>query len=308
MRKLAKWFYQRSRTTRILLTSLAIAIPSYFSAYSFLVAATDSLGKRWGLAIQAVVFILIFTLIVAAYRYMALLHDEFKRTQEDRLASLLHAYAHIDRLTTENLARLDCSEEFFASTYVASEADLQKIVEAAYATLEAAFGKAPRIAERIDFEVTFMTISYKDNKLTVPACANREGRSPRSMILRQKDPDLYDNTITATVYREPRPSIHIIEDTWKPEVGYQELYAGQTQRIRSSIVFPVLSQRNELLGTLVAHCDRAGFFRQEDRRYWSDMLEIFARRLALVKAKLDALHTKRMKSGVLSISLGEPPF
>lgn len=136
--------------------------------------------------------------------------------------------------------------------------------------------------------MTFMTKSYGDGYITIPAAANRDGRAPRSMVLRAQNPQLYEDTVTASIYRASRPSPVIVEDTGT-DAHYAELYAGQKQRIRSSIIYPVLSDSNELLGTLVVHCDRAGFFGSCKTKYWFDLFEIFAKRLALEKMKLDRL-------------------
>ena len=134
-----------------------------------------------------------------------------------------------------------------------------------------------------------MAKSYVDGYITIPACANRDGRAPRSMVLRQRDNQIYDKTVTAALYRDDRPCIRIIEDTASHEAKYEELYPKETERIRSTVVFPVLSNTNVLLGTMVAHCDRTNFFRHRDEKYWTDLFEIFAKRLALVKLKLDLM-------------------
>jgi hypothetical protein len=78
----------------------------------------------------------------------------------------------------------------------------------------------------------------------------------------------------------------IVEDTLAPGAGYDEPYPGQTNRIKSSVVYPVLSSRNAVLGTLVVHCDKVRFFRTGEGRYWREVLEIFAARIALERARL----------------------
>jgi GAF domain-containing protein len=297
MHRIVIWFNNLPRLAQTVLSASTIAVPFYFGALlHHLVSETARLDHGMGLALHAAIFILLFTVIVALGRHFALVRDDLQRLREERLASLLHAHAHMDRLVTAALERLDASVKDFYDTFVASVGDLQRIVEATYATLEAAFGKSPIVTERIDFEVTFMTLSYVDMKITIPACANREGRAPRSMLLRKDNSEIYENTVTATVFREARPAVHIIEDTRKPAANYQEIYPNETDRIRSSIVFPVLSNKNELLGTLVVHCDSVAFFQECDKKYWSELLEVFAKRLACAKAKLDALTELRRTS------------
>ena len=41
--------------------------------------------------------------------------------------------------------------------------------------------------------------------------------------------------------------------------GYAQLYPGELERLQSSVIYPILSDTNELLGTLVVHCDKTGF-------------------------------------------------
>ena len=67
------------------------------------------------------------------------------------------------------------------------------------------------------------------------------------------------------------------------------MYAGQLDRIKSSVVYPVLSDKSELLGTVVIHCNRAGFFRTAEERFWTKLIEPYAKRIALEKIKFDYL-------------------
>jgi hypothetical protein len=134
-----------------------------------------------------------------------------------------------------------------------------------------------------------MTKSYIDGFITIPAAANRDGRQPRSMVLRAKNPVIYDDTVTAQVYEETRPRPHIIADTEGEGEDYAELYDDQKERIQSSIIYPVLSDTHELLGTLVVHCNKKDFFSSADARYWTDLLEVFEKRLALIKKRMDWL-------------------
>jgi hypothetical protein len=291
--RLVKWWLGLSDGWRLLLGALGTAVPFYFAAYlSFSVATAAQLGQPLSLVVHAVGFIVLLTFVVGIQRYLAHAYDQMTDAEQARMAVRLHAYAHLDRLVVRDVQRITASpatSQHFAERFVSSRGALQELVEAAYNAFEAAYGTSAKTEERIDFEVTFMTRSYEDGHITIPACANRDGRAPRSMVLRQQQHDIYENTVTAAVYREPRPAIHIVEDTASPPGQYQELYPGQTKRIRSSIVYPVLSGMNELLGTLVVHCDRTGFFKNADEKYWTDLLEIFAKRLALVKLKLDKL-------------------
>ena len=168
---------------------------------------------------------------------------------------------------------------------LASLDHIQDLIESLYEVVQSQFGQPGSLLNAIDFEVTFMTRSYVDKQLTIYAHQNRENRAPRSLLLREKASDIYDCTITAQIYRETRPEIHIVEDTFKDL--YAEVYPGQRDRIKSSVVFPVLSDRNELLGTIVVHCNRSGFFRNAEAEFWRKLLEIYAKRIAYEKVSVD---------------------
>jgi GAF domain-containing protein len=291
MKRFVVWYDSRSQIVRTLLGSLAIAVPFYCSGLlQHSIGQVAKTGGVYPLAAHATVLIVLVTIVVTMARVVSLVRESLYQEEQARRTALMRAYAYTDRLICMRLAdarRTPIEKSTFIDVLCTSRDSIQRLVEAAYSTFEAAFGAGMTSDERIDFEVTFMTRSYDDGEITIPACANREGRTPRSMVFRQDNQKIYDNTVTAQIYREARPSIHVVENTDEPD--YDELYPGQKARIRSSIVFPVLSDTNELFGTLVVHCDRPGYFRRHDSKYWTDMLEIFAKRIALDKARMDVL-------------------
>ena len=293
MRRAVIWFSGLSLGFRLLISSLATAIPFYFSAYlSYSLTQTATLGGTTELGIHVAVFIVLLTAVVFISLYFISIRNELRDEDQSRIALQLHAYTFVDRLISKSLQTLQFGSDLsdaFIHRFVVSLSDLQDIVTSAYNSFEAAYGKSRGSNNRVDFEVTFMTKSYKDFKITIPASANRDGRAPRSMVLRKQNTDIYDCTVTAIIYNEPRPAIHIVEDTQADKNAYTELYPGQINRIRSSIIYPVLSDTNELLGTLVVHCDKGGFFSKTDEKFWTDVLEIFAKRIAYVKTKMDIL-------------------
>jgi GAF domain-containing protein len=163
------------------------------------------------------------------------------------------------------------------------------LVKSLYEVMSSAYS-GEWVDEKINFEVTFMTRSYLDQGITIAAWANSDGQSPRSLLARRSNPKLYDSTVTAELYRDEeigRASPRIIEDTADPVYRYQAVYPNQKERIKSSIIWPILSDETRLLGTLVVHCDKPNFFLQKDERYWSQILSVFARRIALEKLRLD---------------------
>lgn len=311
MRTLILWVDRLPLGLRLVLGALATALPFYFAALlSYLVASEAALGRPYGLALHASVVVVLLTLVVFAGRYAAVVRSALREDLERRRAALMHAYTFVDRFETQRLHAIHptaATADPFVNSFVTSVDELQQIVYAAYQTFEAAFGKGIDASDRVDFEITFMTKSYNDGRITIPAYANREGRAPRSMLLRASETDIYERTVTAVIYREPRPSMRIIPDTSNRESEYQELYPGQRQRIKSSIIFPVLSDTNELLGTLVAHCDKTNFFLHDHEKYWDDMMEIFAKRIALIKRKMDVLSHIRSR-GQREMTVEIPDF
>jgi hypothetical protein len=168
---------------------------------------------------------------------------------------------------------------------------MNKAVSELYETLEAEYGTSVSIDERIEFEVTFMTKSLRDQKITIAAWANRDGRAPKSLAKRSFDSELYSETETAKLYDDENRTVRIIETTAIKD--YKELYPGQKTRIRSSIIYPVLDDAFDLLGTLVVHCDQDGFFKSNNAKFWRELLEPYTKRLALARIaaeKLTVLH------------------
>jgi GAF domain-containing protein len=130
------------------------------------------------------------------------------------------------------------------------------------------------------------------------------------MNTRETNPKRYENTETAAIYREESPRGRIIEDTESHD-DYAELYPGQKARIKSSIIWPVLSANNVLVGTLVMHCDRAQFFKKSEAKFWREVCEVFAKRLAQEKLRLDKAVLLREDGSITAIGANnwpEPPF
>lgn len=254
--------------------------------------AQDSFGASVPRFVTVGAFFLVgavlFGLVAGAVRAVALVEAEKDRTQRD---ALLYAASAMDQHISERAARLRTLNRLDVLSTADWHIDgIKLIVRRLYQLLEAKYGQSALLAERVTFEVTFMTRSYKDGLITIPAFANRSEREPVSMGKRRDTPNIYDNTYTAMVYREALtgvPAPKLIEDTAEPAEKYQELYPAQRERIRSLFVAPVLTDGNIMLGTLVAHCDRAGFFSQEDRKFWCDLVDTFGRRVAYEKLCLD---------------------
>lgn len=165
--------------------------------------------------------------------------------------------------------------------------NMQLSIQCCYDFFESAFTNKGQLVNEIKFEVTFMTKSYIDSEITIPCSANKEGRSPTSMLLRADNSKIYADTETAKIYEMKHPVMILIEDTSLETNKYKEIYQDQKKRIKSSVILPVLSQNNELLGTLVVHCNQASFFKKNRYQFWSELLDMFAVELGYYKEMLD---------------------
>lgn len=295
MHRIVIWYNKLSSFHKIVINSFSIAIPFYVSPYLG-VYLGDNLKIDQPLYTLLVggIFIVWFTIIISFSKIFKLYQERIKAQTELEKETLYQAYTICDRILTHRLSFINehrNDSNGYASILITSKREIQEIVDAAYYTFESTYGKAFNDdQERINFEVTFMAKSYSDGNITIPASANKDGRSPISMLLRKDNAKIYDNTITASMFRDENPTIKIIEDTSATNTNYRALYINQLDRIKSSIIFPVLSDSNELLGTLVVHCDYPNFFLNSKKKFWINLLEIFAKRIALEKVKMDLLH------------------
>lgn len=243
---------------------------------------------------HAAILFSIFIVVGLGSHQIRMAQERLNARRNSRIETLVYAESLIDQYVTETCRTAELAIEengtSLVAAFVASPSRIQQLVTKVYQVFESRFAESGQMQNRINFKVTFMTKSFRDGEITIPAYANRAGRAPTSMQERPARPKLYENTVTASIYREPHPKMQIIPDTHDKTVRYAELYAGQKDRIRSSIVYPILSSQNKLLGTLVVHCDRPCFFAEDERKFWEDLLHIFARRLAYEKVKIDAVH------------------
>ncbi len=298
--RLFKSYEKLSNWPKIFLNTLAISIPFYFAAFlSSSVAEAYKATIKFNLLIHVAIFGVLITIIAFFYRILLFYYKAYINEGIIEHNALFNAFALCDRRIIQNHKII---KEAFANPnnklgdLIASIDRIQDIIDDAYRTFEAVYGDQNKSGERIDFEVTFMTKSYVDGKITIPCSANRSGRKPRSMILRKDNINIYDDTETVKLYLSKRPDPIIIPDTSSPE--YAEIYHKQKERIKSSIIYPVLCEDNILLGTLVVHCDKPLFFNIEKQKFWSDLLEIFAKRISIEKNKLDLFYVFSKGSSV----------
>lgn len=311
MRKLVKWFAHMSIWPKLFFSAVFTAIPSYFAAFlSSSVAEILKAGGSFVLVIHAAVVLSLLTFLIFLFRLFAFYNSQYLESNKRIQENLLHSYTICDRTIIDKIKRINetkIDSNNFIPVFVTSLPNIQSIVSVFYSFLESEFGKSFNHEDRIDFEVTFMTKSYINGEITIPASANKQGRSPHSINIQHSNPALFSTTVTANIYRNPKPEPVIVEDTEDPKANYVELYPGQKKRIQSSIIYPVLSDRNILLGTLVAHCDRKSFFKNSELKTWTDLFEIYSKKIALEKVKMDLIYGNDTGLQNIGIKL-EPPF
>ena len=292
IKRLFKIYEKLTNWPKIFLNTFAVSIPFYFSAFlSSSVAKAYDATIEYSILIHFSIFAILITIITFFYRILLFYYNAYINEAIIEHNALFNAFTLCDRRIIQNhkiIKNAFSNPDNLLGNLIASVDRIQEIVDDAYQTFEATYGNQDKSGERIDFEVTFMTKSYNDKKITIPCSANRSGRKPRSMILRQENINIYNDTETAKLYQSKRPDPIIIQNTSNSE--YAEIYPKQKERIKSSIIYPVLSEENILLGTLVVHCDKPSFFNYEKQKFWSDLLEIFAKRISIEKNKLDLFY------------------
>lgn len=284
------WTLNSSRGQRMFWHTLIVALVFFLTReHAADLAAQAAKSGINSAFVTVATFLALFALLVAAFRGLLFLGEQVEKEMEKERSTKAHAHTLCDQALSNEIARASLEESSLGDTerMTTGHKTMQELVKATYQTFESAYGQVSKGKERIDFEVTFMTKSLRDNALTVAAAANKDNRMPRSLVLREQNPDIYGRTVSADIYRAPSPRIAIIGDT--STETYNELYPEQKKRIKSSIVFPVLTPDYKLLGTLVVHCDKARFFSQDKEKYFSDLLEIFGKRIALEAVRLNRI-------------------
>jgi hypothetical protein len=310
-----RYFVGVKQRTRSIIASISTAISFYYAAFlSTSIAEVAGKNENYGIAIHATVFMVLLFVIIFISKLIQEKIENIQKEIEFEKITISRAHTYCDRNLSEWTRAIEnndvAEKEHFIATQIGLKGNYIKgLVDATYHTFESSYGKSSSSEERIDFEVTFMTKSLKDEFITIPASNNKDGRQPRSMLMRPDNPGIYENTATATVYKMKNPSMYIIEDTTSSGTHYEEIYSGQRERIKSSLIYPVLSHKNRLLGTLVVHCDRACFFKNSGKKYWSDLLEIFSKKVAHEMIKIETVHSLAKDANKLSINYDyDPPF
>jgi GAF domain-containing protein len=289
--KVISIYQYRHPRVKLLVESVIVAVTAYISALlTGEIRRDQSLGQPANLGLNFVAVVVVTAVVVFTVK---LLRTGPDIEMQEKAKVLATARSQLDDCLSSELARIGSLSSGLASGITDPLTNIQNLVKGLYRCIDARYASSDVPGERTAFEVTFMSRDYTDGAVTILSWASREGRAPKSLAYRALRPSIYDSTITAALYREaesqlPRP--RIIEDTSDAN-DYTELYAGQKNRIKSTVVYPVLSADNELLGTLVLHCDRQNFFRYRDERFWHELVEMFSLRIAIEKLRLDYLQS-----------------
>jgi hypothetical protein len=293
-----KWFAgladQCDPRCRRLVRAIGSAVLVYASALVGVQVTEVGGVEPWG---TVLVHIALVVVLVAVIYVGTLLGDHAAaQTTDDRL-NLLRRAEH-EAVTAVAVVQGEMEKlrdaPSTAMPYVPHDAlvAIKAELKALYQALESSQWPVRTPGTWIEFQVTFMTRCDEDDEITIAAWANHADRRPPSLELRAIRPDLYEGSVTAEVYREDRPSAHIVASTTRAGGLYRELYRDQKSWIRSTIVYPVVHRTHDLMGTLVVSCDADDYFRESDRGFWRELLDPFATRIALEKWRHD--HTLRL--------------
>lgn len=279
--RLGRWLAAQSDVRVAVVQAVGVGVLAWVGAVlSIALTARDGIG----FVLVSVVTLLTVSAFALAARWVTMVRDKYVGERKEAIAFV---HEQLERVAIESQADI-LNDRAKTLVPAAPAEDIRRITRAVYEFVSR-YRSTGLPGEEVVLEAVFMTQSYADGLITIAAWANTDDRKPRSLTMREDNPEIYDATVTADVYREAeqrRPEPRIIEDT-ASDSDYQQLYDRQYQRIRSTVVHPVLSGAGDLLGTLVATADHAGFFRHADARYWESLFTIYARRLALQKVRLD---------------------
>ncbi|HED36944.1 MAG TPA: GAF domain-containing protein [Ignavibacteria bacterium] len=291
-RKIIIWYGERAGIPKYFIRALVAFIIFYGgAALNYRLNSQLKNNETHTLLIEGIAIFVVFLIYILFTKYVDTVLEDVMKAENFKKSQLTYAYSQMDQLVSLQIKEIkkqtEAHEDDRNNLYAICLDNMTSIVKNAYQFFESHYGESEKMEDRIDFEVTFMTKSYNDKGITIPAFGNRKGRAPVSMKKRENNPNRYEGTITASLYREKRHSMCIIPDTSQSQEDYKELYPKQKERIKSSIVHPVLDDENKMLGALVVHCDKREFFKIEDKRFWNELLDIYAVRIALEKSRLD---------------------
>src|SRR5688572_5788469 len=139
MRRIVIWLNRQPIGIRLLLSSVATAAPFYAAALlSYEVAAIAAYSRPRAVALHAVVFTVLCTVVVFVHRYISFVVEEARRRPETFRKAIANAYTLTDRAVTRDIERL-CSHESsldIAHTAAYHLKHIEDLVSAGYNTFE----------------------------------------------------------------------------------------------------------------------------------------------------------------------------
>jgi hypothetical protein len=262
-----------------------------------------SIGLLW--IILSVIIAAFWGLLHFSYRHFLETHKDMK--EKDRRV-IEDARERITKLTLQQLTHCDAIMESenvpidqFRSIFICEIERINSLVAEAWEVVNSHHNVSDSPTERINFELTLITPSIRDSELTVASWRRRDNRRPLSLLKRDEGKkDIYQRTEAAKMMANNITDTRIIEDTSVPSENYESLYDGQKERIRSSVLHPILSPKSKPLGVLVLHCEIKEFFKVADRRYWHELLSVFAPSIAL---EIERINAYNKTNSLLSIPI-----
>lgn len=279
--KLTRWLAELSDTRLAVFQAIGAGVFTWLSALLGALVVSPDRARFWVFSITIVVSI---TCLVLLARLVQVARD---RLVNKRTSDIALVYAQLDGLVMDDQTEVETAKAVHLVPANPFEA-INRVTQALHNLLEARYQKAALPGEAIHFEAVVMTRSLVDGEITIASWANSDQRRPTSLSSRPQNPSIYERTVTGDLYRESatkRPEPRLISDTARA-AGYQHLYPTQLQRIRSTVVYPILSSSNTLLATLVASADTPSVFRTEDEKYWYTLLGLYERRIGLELLRL----------------------
>jgi len=281
--RVVRWYLARGAISKSVGTAIWFAVAFALSATAEKwVQDNASDDYKTVLIGAAAILVLIISIMIRSWMQSVVNLDASNN------ATLAYARQLMDRYVSDRIALYPVEYSLDSTSSIeGAHQRLMNIAEHCYAMFEGKYGTSDDYNRRLNFEISFMTKSYVDNELTIASYANRGGNRPPSLTERATNKFQYSKTFAAEVYRDNRRELIIIEDTSAPASRFQEVYTGQRDRIKSMLVSPVLDHNNNVLGVLVVHVEKCGFFMEGERRFWASLLDIFGKRIALEKLRLD---------------------
>jgi hypothetical protein len=289
--RLGRWLAGWSEPAVATVQAFAVALLTFAAAVISVVLSSGSNLQTW---IVVAVALGMIVLLALGSRYLSVVRD---RLIDKRAADIALVHEQLDDVVMTDQEELERPSGGIVLVPAVPMSTIERVAKAVYNLLDSRYQSATLPGEATYFEVVVMTKSLLDNEITIAAWANSDKRRPTSLSERPHKLDFFKNTVTADVYRESeskRPEPRLIPDTTVPG-SYHHLYPGQAQRIKSTVVYPILSSQTTLLATLVASADRPNLFKKDDEKFWYWVLSLYERRVGLELLRLtSAVHEGRV--------------